>query len=832
MKVLSRFGATIPRLRPFSKKRPAPRKRRIRKLRLLALLTVLGIVGSVAFSFGLIRAVAAEIDTGKLDPQRQLDNQANGYIYDRHGKRILAVLRGSEARTLIRYDQIADSMRHAIVAIEDRRFWEHDGIDLRGIGRALVADIRSKGVVEGGSTITQQFVKNALDRDQKTIARKVREAAYAWQLERDDGGGWSKQKILQEYLNTIYFGNGAYGVQQAALAYFQHGAKELTVAESALLAGIPADPSRYDPVTNPGAARDRRRVVLDAMLEESKITEAQYDEANETDLPDPDDVRLPGTEGPAQHFVNYVKQQLIDRYGQTAVFGGGLKVRSTIDLDLQQTARDAISKWLTDAEGPSAALVAIDPRDGAVRAMVGGNNYRKSQFNLAVQGVRQPGSSFKPFVLATALRQGISPATRFQSEPQSISLGDRDWVVGNYDDVYYGDVDLEKATVESDNSVYAQLTQLVGSKKVAETAKRLGIRSKLDGYYAIGLGAEAVTPLELARAYATLAHGGRRADGAIFGNRPRVVEEVTRNGRKRYNTPRAFNALTATQAGVVNEILQKAVRFGTGTRAYLPDRPVAGKTGTTENYGDAWFVGYTPQLAVAVWVGYPTTLKPMLTEFRGEPVTGGSFPSLIWKSFMEKALKDEESEGFPAPTVPYVAPKLVVRRGDRLLLDNGLCRERREVVYFAGTGPSKTASCLQNEVEVPDVRKLTLAEAEARIEATPLTADLVYKPAKALQRPGIVVDQKPRRGYRSSYGRILLIVTKATQGVIPNLVGRDIDDARLRLKRLKLEPRITWVEGASGKVLEQKTRAGLAAAPGVKVELVAARSRAASAAAG
>ena len=480
------------------------------------------------------------------------------------------------------------------------------------------------------------------------------------------------------------------------------------------------------------------------------------------------------------------------------MFGGGLRVRTTIDLGLQQTARDAISKWLTDADGPSAALVAIDPRDGAVRAMVGGNNYRKSQFNLAVQGVRQPGSSFKPFVLATALRQGISPATRFQSEPQSIDLGDRDWVVGNYDDIYYGNVDLEKATVESDNAVYAQLTQLVGSKKVAETAKRLGIRSKLDGYYAIGLGAEAVTPLELARAYATIANGGERADGEIFGNRPRVIDEVTREGRKRYNRPKeGFKALTPTQAGVVNSILQQAVRFGTGKRAYLPNRPMAGKTGTTENYGDAWFVGYTPQLVVAVWVGYPTTLRPMLTEFRGEPVTGGTFPALIWKSFMEKALKDEEPEGFPAPLTPYVAPKLVVRRGDRLMLDNGLCRERREVVYFAGTGPNKTANCLENEVQVPDVRKLTLAEAEARVEAQPLTAKPIYKPAGALQRVGVVVDQIPRRGYRSSYDELILIVTKATRGVIPNLVGRDIADARKRLKSLKLEPVITWVDGGT-----------------------------------
>ena len=786
----------------------------------------------MSFGFGLISAVASEIDSGKFDPKKQLDKQVNGYIYDSNktSPRILAVLRGSEARTLIDYDDIADPMRHAIVAIEDRRFWEHDGIDLRGIGRALVADIKQKKVVEGGSTITQQFVKNALARDQRTIARKVREAAYAWQLERSKA--WPKKRILTAYLNTIYFGNGAYGVQQAALTYFQHGAKELTLSESALLAGIPADPSRYDPVTNPSAARMRRELVLKAMLDESKITLAQYVEADAANLPKPENVRLPGTEGPAQHFVNYVKQQLIDEYGTAEVFGGGLKVRTTLDLGLQQKARNAISKWLTKPDGPSAALVAIDPRNGAVKAMVGGNNYRKSQFNLAVQGVRQPGSAFKPFVLATALRQGISPATHFVSKPQTINLGDKYWVVGNYDNAYLGSIDLERATIQSDNAVYAQLTQLVGSKHVAETAKRMGIRSKLDGYFAIGLGAEAVNPLELARAYATIAYGGRRADGRIFGNRPRVIEEIVRNGNKQFNTPRAFEALSASQAGVVNSILQKAVRLGTGKRAALVDRPVAGKTGTTENYGDAWFVGYTPQLVVAVWVGYPSTLKPMLTEFNGKAVAGGTFPALIWKSFVEQALKGVPPEGFPYPSTPYVAPKLVVRRGDRLLLDNGRCRARQEVVYFAGKGPTQTANCLENEVEVPDVRRLTLAEAQARVEAQPLTPHLVYAPAAPLQPPGIVVDQWPKKGYLSSYDQIRLVVSKATQGVIPNLVGRNLADARLRLKKLKIEPKISWGIGKPGTILEQRPRAGVSAAPGVKVELVVARSLSAAVAAG
>jgi membrane peptidoglycan carboxypeptidase len=463
---------------------------------------------------------------------------------------------------------------------------------------------------------------------------------------------------------------------------------------------------------------------------------------------------------------------------------------------------------------------------------VGGNNYRKSQFNLAVQGVRQPGSSFKPFVLATALREGISPATYFQSKPIAINLGDRLWSPSNYNNAYLGSVNLETATVESDNSVYAQLTQLVGSKNVATTAQRLGIRSKLQGVYSIGLGTEAVNPLELARAYASLAHGGRRVDGAMFGNKPRVIVEVRAPGRNDFNTPRPFEALSSTQAGIVNSILQKAVQFGTGTRAALPNRAVAGKTGTTENYGDAWFVGYTPQLAVAVWVGYPTTLKPMLTEFNGEPVTGGSFPALIWKTFVEKwiKLKRVEPQGFPYPGMPYGAAKLVVRRGNRLLLDNGRCRTRQEVIYFAGRGPSGTANCLVNEVEVPDVRKLRLAEAQARVEAQPLTAELVFKPAAPLQEPGIVVDQQPKAGYRSSYARIILVVTKATQGVIPDLVGRQLGDAQLRLKRLKLRAAITWKTGEPGRVLEQRPRAGLAAAPGVRIELVVARSSGAVAA--
>ena len=284
-------------------------------------------------------------------------------------------------------------MKQAIVAIEDRRFFEHRGVDIHGILRAVWQDVRNNKVVQGGSTITQQFVKNTYVKSNRTISRKLKEAALAWQLEQV----WPKDRILTAYLNTIYFGNGAYGIEQASRVYFGHGASSLTLAEAALLAGIPSDPSLYNPVTNPKTTHRRRREVLQAMLDQHDITYNEFRLANRTPLPKPDDVRLPGTRGPAQYFVDYVKQQLVDRYGSGKVFGGGLRVVTTIDLGLQEQARKAISKVLTAPDGPAAALVAIDPRDGRVLAMVGGNNYRKSQFNLAVQGERQPGLVVQAF---------------------------------------------------------------------------------------------------------------------------------------------------------------------------------------------------------------------------------------------------------------------------------------------------------------------------------------------------------------------------------------------------------------------------------------------------
>jgi penicillin-binding protein 1A len=794
-------------------------RRRIRKLRLFGLLLILFILGSLSFTFGLVTSIASEVPS--LDPSRLQQREVDGYVFDSKGHRVLAVLRGSQSRILVPSAKIAPLMKQAIVAIEDKRFYEHRGVDVHGIMRAVWQDLANKRVVEGGSTITQQFVKNTYVKSQRSIGRKLKEAALAWQLEQR----WSKDRILTAYLNTIYFGNGAYGIQQASLTYFQHSADQLGLAEAALLAGIPSDPARWDPVTNPRAAKQRRDVVLRAMLDQGDITYRDYANATRARLPRAEDVRLSDTGGPAPYFTNYVKQQLIDRYGSGRVFGGGLRVKTTIDLNIQRFARQAITKWLTNPNGPSAALVAVDPRDGSVLAMVGGNNYRKSQFNLAVQGERQPGSSFKPFVLATALRGGISPDSQFESGPVQIPLGDKTWYVHNYENSDLGRISLATATEFSDNTVYAQLTQLVGPRAIVRTAKRLGITSPLKSYFAIGLGAEAVNPLEMARAFSAFAYRGRRIDGSAFGNRPRAVS-VVRNETGRVvdnNLPIGRPVLTENTAALVTSLLQNVVTGGTGKQAQLADgRQVAGKTGTTENYGDAWFVGYTPQLVTAVWVGYPNTLRPMLTEYHGKAVAGGTFPALIWKSFMERTLqyRQEAPQDFPSVSVPFSVSRQVVYRNGQLELDNGNCHNTKLLLYFEGQGPARTAKCKVNEVDVPHLVGETVAQANSRLAAQPLTPQYVYQPAKEGQRLGVVLRQFPARGTLSSYDKVTLVLPKALHGVVPRLIGLRLARAKARLERLHLKWKVDGNPPPGAKVIGQTPSPRTAAKPGLVVTLV------------
>ena len=663
-----------------------PRQRRVRKLRLLLLVSVLAATAAFSFAYGLVAAIASEIP--ELEPGRETRVQEDGYIYASDERTVLAVLRGEESRVVVGSEAISPLAKQAVVAVEDRRFWEHRGVDFRGVVRALWADLRQREVIQGGSTITQQFVKNTYTKNERTISRKLKEALLAWQLERR----WSKDRILTAYLNTVYFGNGAYGIEMASRVYFGKHARDLTLDEAALLAGIPANPSAYDVISDRDEARSRRDTVLRLMLEQGLIERADYERARSAPLPAPEEIRLPGNRvARAPYFAEYVKQQLVRHYGSGKVFGGGLRVHTSIDLDLQRLGLEAIERWLPGKKGPSAALVALDPRDGRVLAIVGGRNFRASQFNLAVHAKRQAGSAFKPFVLAAALAKGISPETTFDSKPVTIG----GWSVGNYEGSYLGTADVETGTIYSDNAVYAQLGAQVGVDGIRTMARVLGIKSRLKRHLAISLGTEEVNALEMTRAYASLANGGARVDGRLFGNEPRAVVRVVDGRRIDTNDPIPRQVLDENDAALVTALLEKVVAMGTGRAAALEGRPVAGKTGTTENHGDAWFVGYTPQLAVAVWVGYRSRVRPMLTEFQGEPVAGGTYPALIFRSFTTAALRHlkEPPQDFAPPEDDYAIPVRVVSRGGEWLLDDGTCPDSREIVFFAGFEPNEQASC-------------------------------------------------------------------------------------------------------------------------------------------
>ena len=789
---------------------------------------ILGLLGLASFTFGFVAAVASELPDDPLKAAKT-SREANTYIYASDGKTVLAILRGDEARIVVPATEISGLVKHAIVAVEDRRFYEHRGVDLRGIARAVWADVRHKSVVEGGSTITQQFVKNSIRENDRTISRKLREAALAWQLEQR----WKKEKILTAYLNTVYFGNGAYGVEQASRIYFGHPAKEMTWGEAALLAGIPKDPTLYDPVAHPQQARARRAVVLRALEENLDLTRRERLTALREPMPDPELVTLPSTQGQAApYFANYVKDQLVNRFTPHWVFGGGHRVKTTLDVGLQFLARRAIADALPEEIGPDAALVALRPRSGAVVAMVGGRNYHDSQYNLATQYQRQPGSAFKPFVLATALRFGISTSTGFESRPLTIDAGGREWPVENYKDEYYGYSDLVAATTHSDNSVYAQLSSLLGPQRVRRTAWDLGVdpgsrdsrgrlKHRLKAYFSIALGGEGASPLELARAYAAFANGGFRIDSKLQGNAPRTIKCLldTHGKCTTANSVVPRRVLTDAQAAVVTQLLQNVVRFGTGRAAAIADQAVAGKTGTTTDYGDAWFVGYTPDLVTAVWVGYPEKLQPMETEFHGEPVAGGTYPALIWKAFTEKALdylKLPPKEFAPPPPLSASSVYVTFRHG-RLERDNGVCTDAFRLTFYSGQEPKPVANCSPNEVDVPDTRGSTLADAKARLAAQPLRSFVVYKPAAAGQRLGVVVGQVPAAGKLSAWSKVMLVLPKAQHGVVPRVVGLPVATARHRLRPLKAA---VSVRGPRlGDVVAQEPRAGVAAAPGMRVIL-------------
>ncbi|MEP6953804.1 MAG: transglycosylase domain-containing protein [Solirubrobacteraceae bacterium] len=675
---------------------PSTTRPRVKRLRLLAIAVPLTLLAMVSTIFGMMMAVASDLPA--LENRREYKDARNSVLYDVHGKQ-LGVLTNNQSRLLVRFGDISPNMRNAIISIEDRRFYENSGVDLRGIGRAFVEDLVTRRTAQGGSTIAQQFVKNAMRaQGRRTVFEKLREAALAYHLTRK----WSKAKILTEYLNSIYFGNGAYGIESAARTYFgdepdhkgcgttsRECAKELKPEEAALLAGVVANPSAFDPVAHPEAATRRRDIVLAAMFAQNRISRLAYFNARREALPG--NVRPPSVETKAPYFTTWVRQQLVDRYGPRRAFEGGLKIRTSLDLDLQNAAQAAVDQNLANPAGPSAAVVAIDNDTGQVRAMIGGRDYRKVPFNLATQGQRQPGSSFKPFILAAALRSGIGPGSVWPSRKRVFNVPNstEKFVVNNFESTYAGAQTLAGGLTFSDNAVYSAVGIKVGTPKVARLARRMGIRTPVSTNYAMTLGGlrEGVTPLDMAHAYESFITHGKRIEGSLGSERggPVGIDRVEHvGGEVDKNKVRPRRILSDGVADQTVGIMSTVVAHGTGVRAALGDGIfAAGKTGTTENSGDAWFVGFTERMTVAVWVGYPNRLKPMLTEFQGGPVEGGTFPAIIWHSFMtaankildDRSARERVKEGLPpvdtttsttpvpsAPAVP-VTPSAVPESG-------------------------------------------------------------------------------------------------------------------------------------------------------------------------
>ncbi|HXG75089.1 MAG TPA: transglycosylase domain-containing protein [Gaiellaceae bacterium] len=627
----------------------AQRRRRRRRAAVVTLVSVALLGAAAALAGGA--AVFAYGSSCDLDSLHEIPIGQSSFVYAANGS-LLGVIPAERNREVIAEGAMSHWVRKATIAIEDRRFFEHGGLDVEGIARAALTNLRESRIVEGGSTITQQLVRNLYISRERTVQRKLTEACLATKLDR----AWSKHRILTAYLNGVFYGNQAYGIEAAAQTYFSKPASRLTIAESALLAGLTKAPSLYDPFTSPQRALARRGEVLSAMREIGYLTERDYQRATSSELG-----LRPGRlfkEIREPYFFGYVRDRLIEVYGASTVRSGGLRVYTTIVPRYQRLAEQAIRETLDEPDDPAAALISITPGTGAIRAMAAVTPRRpKNEFNLLSQARRQPGSTFKTFVLAAAVELGVNPdSTYYVSAPFVYKVhpaGNCEdgswWCVHTYANDYYGWSSIRSATLRSDNAVYAQLTLDVTPERVAEVARRMGVRSPLDvrGAYvpSIGLGSIAVSPLDLASAYATLAAGGIYAEPMAI--RRVVLADGREDEEAGWGVPRRRRAISEGTAAIVTRILEQNIQSGTGTRAAF-GRPAAGKTGTNEEHADAWFAGYTPELATTVWIGYTRGEIPM-ENVHGIAVTGGSFPAEIWRRFMEGALEGTEPSEFPEP---------------------------------------------------------------------------------------------------------------------------------------------------------------------------------------
>src|SRR5579862_1000868 len=618
------------------------RRRRRSVLLLLTLLlasTLTLFLATVAFTGPQLLASMCS-----LSDLRPLSLGSNSFLYTDNGN-LLGVVPSATNRQPLPLSQMSPWLAEATVAIEDARFWEHGALDYQGIMRAIYDDVTTGQIQQGASTLTQQLVRNLyIGNPQRTFSRKLKEACLAEKVFQR----LSRKQILAAYLNEVFYGRHAYGAQAASQTYFSESASQLTLSQAALLAGLPQAPTSYDPALNPRDALARRNEVLRAMLKNGYITSGQFTLAKQQPL----GLKL-GNLYTQQHQPNYfgwATQQLVDRFGERQVERGGLKVTTTLDPRLQALALHAVADVLRTRTDPAAAIVAIDPQTGAVKAMV---NYlpdgRQLKFNLASQAGRTAGSAFKPFTLATAIDQGASVYSSF-SGPSQLTIPDPKcayngvpWTVHNYADESSGYMSLLDATANSVNTIFAQLADIVGPANIAATAHRMGITTNLQPVCSITLGTQPVNPLEMTDAYATLAARGIHRDPQAFD----LVRGPDGGAIGKLNAPGA-RAIPQNTADLVTYALEGVVQHGTGTAAYF-GRPAAGKTGTAENYVDAWFCGYVPQLATCVWVGYPKAEIPLYNVEGIGAVFGGSLPAEIWRRFMSEAVKNLPVRNFVYP---------------------------------------------------------------------------------------------------------------------------------------------------------------------------------------
>ena len=606
----------------------------------IAVLSAVGYVVGIANSAPSLDTLAPQ-DPGRISTVLASDGSRLGFIQN------------DVLRFTVKSTQIPQSMKDATVAIEDERFYQHRGVDFEGVVRAAMKNATSGKTLQGGSTLTMQLIRALYTGSkEKTFKRKVREAKLAEELENIHSGRAGKAWILTKYLNSVPYGtNGgqtAVGVQAAARAYFNKPASELTLAESALIAGLPQAPSQYNPFRAPGEAVRRRNQVLRKMADVGFIsaTAAQQAIASALEL-QPN--RYFGQKRES-YFFDYVSDELIRRYGVKTVRGGGLTIKTTVDLDLQRKARAAIAKDLSFPGAPSSAIVTIDPANGYIRTMASSAKYQDSKFNLAADGKRQPGSTFKIMALVAAVSRGVDPkSTSYASGPLQLGAQFENVVINCYGKKCAGgSPNLVQATLRSDNTVYVRLALDLGPKNVVRAARALGIRSELQGYPSETLGGlrTCCSPLEMANAYATIASGGWR-------NKPKAITEVRFPDGKieDLSKPQRVKAFDSAAMYEVTKILEANIKGGTGRRAAI-GCPAGGKTGTTENNANAWFVGYTPRLATAVWVGFPKANIPMGPIFQGANVDGGTYPAQIWGRYM-KAAKRSYCGQFAKPDHPF-----------------------------------------------------------------------------------------------------------------------------------------------------------------------------------